>query len=76
MDTRTTRLRSAARTAVAKALSDEKENPRGVATRSRTKSECDLFLHFHFQFSICATSSRCAPQHLCHLSWRRGEVVR
>lgn len=59
MDTRTTRLRSAARTAVAKALSDEKENPRGVATRSRTKSECDhsLFLFSFSIFNLCHKSS-------------------
>jgi hypothetical protein len=36
MDTRAARLRSAARTAVAKALNEEKENPTGsIATRSR-----------------------------------------
>lgn len=34
MDTRSTRLRRAARTAVAKALNDEKENPTLVSSRT------------------------------------------
>ena len=47
MDTRAARLRRAARTAVAKALNDEKENPSALGSVTRSQKGATCYIHIH-----------------------------